>query len=33
MRLQTDSRMSGFPGGPLFIHAPRRKDGLRRFVE
>jgi hypothetical protein len=32
MRLQTYSRMNGLPVGPLFIHAPRLKDGLRRFI-
>jgi GxxExxY protein len=33
MQLQTYLRMSGFPVGLLFnFHAPRLKDGLRRFV-
>jgi hypothetical protein len=33
MQLQTDLRMSGLLVGLLFnVHAPRLKDGLRRFV-
>jgi GxxExxY protein len=33
MQLQTDLRMSGLRVDPLFnFHAPRLKDGLRRFV-
>ena len=33
LQLQTYLRMSGLPVGLLFnFHAPRLKDGLRRFV-
>jgi hypothetical protein len=33
MQLQTYLRMSGLPVGLLFnFHAPRLKDGLRRFA-